>query len=62
MFLHHEFQCPFGRLIYHFNYENKKLLQKLESFVKAVNSKALNLDHFQPHVMDVALSTYKLSL
>nr|XP_039250444.1 uncharacterized protein LOC120328106 [Styela clava] len=53
--------CHFGRIIYHFDYENKSLLKTLEKFVMNANARALGLDSFDQHVIDAALSTYKLS-
>lgn len=54
--------CPFGRIIFKFEYRNTTLLHKLQNAVKDINAEALALRHLPPHVVDAALSTYKLSL
>nr|XP_022302036.1 uncharacterized protein LOC111110021 isoform X1 [Crassostrea virginica]XP_022302037.1 uncharacterized protein LOC111110021 isoform X1 [Crassostrea virginica]XP_022302039.1 uncharacterized protein LOC111110021 isoform X1 [Crassostrea virginica] len=55
-------QCPFGRIVYIFNYKNTVILNQLEVLVTEINAKALQLDDMPPHVISAALSTYKLSL
>ncbi|XP_078309610.1 uncharacterized protein FLJ43738-like [Crassostrea virginica] len=55
-------QCPFGRIVYIFNYKNTVILNQLEALVTEINAKALQLDDMPPHVISAALSTYKLSL
>ena len=54
-------QCPFGRIIYMFEYKNAPFLRQLQSEITAVNAGALELDTLPQHVIEAALSTYKLS-
>ena len=54
-------QCPFGRIIYIFEYTNAPFLRQLQSQITAVNAGALELDTLPQHVIEAALSTYKLS-
>merc|ERR1712048_45012 len=54
-------ECPFSRIVYIFSYENKKFVKGLLQLVNSINSRALGLSRFPQHVMDAALSTYKLS-
>lgn len=54
-------QCPFGRIIYVFEYKNAPFLRQLQSEITAVNAEALELDTLPQHVIEAALSTYKLS-
>ena len=54
-------QCPFGRVIYIFEYRNAPFLRQLQSEITAVNADALELDTLPQHVIEAALSTYKLS-
>lgn len=54
-------QCPFGRVIYVFGYKNAPFLRQLQSEIMAVNAEALELDTLPQHVIEAALSTYKLS-
>lgn len=54
-------ECPFGRVIYVFEYKNAPFLRRLQSEITAVNAGALELDTLPQHVIDAALSTYKLS-
>jgi len=56
------FQCPFGRVVFLFDYKNTTLLNKLQDIVLEINAQALELDDMPPHVISAALSTYKLSL
>lgn len=55
------FQCPFNRLVYIFDYNNKKFLGEILTKVSEVNARALNLSTYPQHVIDAALSTYKLT-
>ena len=54
-------QCPFGRIIYMFEYKNAPFLRQLQYEITAVNAGALELDTLPQHVIEAALSTYKLS-
>ncbi|XP_041347622.1 uncharacterized protein LOC121367489 isoform X2 [Gigantopelta aegis] len=54
-------QCPFGRIVFIFDYKNVKLLHKLQKMITAINAHSLELDDMPDHVIDAALSTYKLS-
>ncbi|XP_077982883.1 uncharacterized protein LOC144437742 [Glandiceps talaboti] len=54
-------ECPFARIVYMFEYNNTKFLNHLQSLVTDINAKALNLDSMPKHVIEAALSTYKLS-
>ena len=54
-------QCPFGRAIYVFEYKNTPFLRQMQSEITAVNAEALELDTLPQHVIEAALSTYKLS-
>lgn len=56
-----EEMCPFGRIIYIFEYKNAPFLRQLQSEITAVNAEALELDTLPQHVIEAALSTYKLS-
>ena len=47
--------------MYVFSYSSKQFLTDLLRLVNAVNAEALELAHFPQHVIDAALSTYKLS-
>ena len=54
-------QCPFGRAIYVFEYKNTPFLRQMQCEITAVNAEALELDTLPQHVIEAALSTYKLS-
>lgn len=54
-------QCPFGRVVYVFEYKNASFLRQMQTEITAVNSGALELDTLPQHVIEAALSTYKLS-
>lgn len=56
-----EDECPFGRIIYMFEYKNAPFLRQLQLEITAVNAGALELDTLPQHVIEAALSTYKLS-
>ena len=55
------FQCPFSRIVFRFEYKNTELLNQLQNLVTNINARALELDDMPQHVIDAALSTYKLS-
>ncbi|KAL8603356.1 hypothetical protein ACOMHN_039719 [Nucella lapillus] len=55
-------QCPFGRIVFTFAYKNTTLLHQLQHLITTMNAKALDLDDMPQHVIDAALSTYKLSM
>jgi hypothetical protein len=55
------FQCPFARIIYIFDYKNTSFLKQLQNEITAVNATALELMNLPEHIIDAALSTYKLS-
>lgn len=55
-------ECPFGRVVFVFDYKNTALLNRLQDIVLEINAQALELDDMPPHVISAALSTYKLSL
>ncbi|KAL3851655.1 hypothetical protein ACJMK2_015384 [Sinanodonta woodiana] len=54
-------ECPFGRIVFKFDYKNVVFLNKLQTLVTKINARALELDDMPQHVIDAALSTYKLS-
>ena len=54
-------QCPFGRIVYKFDYKNTQFLNQLQTLITKINARALELDDMPQHVIDAALSTYKLS-
>ena len=45
-----------------FDYKNTILLHQLQNLVTDINARALELDDMPQHVINAALSTYKLSL
>lgn len=45
-----------------FDYTNTEVLQHLLKVVFAINARALDLDDMPQHVIDAALSTYKLTM
>ncbi|XP_070192982.1 uncharacterized protein [Littorina saxatilis] len=55
-------ECPFGRIIFVFAYNNTTMLHRLQGLVTEINALALELDDMSQHVIDAALSTYKLSI
>ncbi|XP_021347646.1 uncharacterized protein LOC110446691 isoform X2 [Mizuhopecten yessoensis] len=55
-------ECPFGRIVFIFDYKNTTLLHQLQNLVTDVNAEALELDDMPQHVINAALSTYKLSM
>ncbi|XP_048243138.1 uncharacterized protein LOC124146111 isoform X2 [Haliotis rufescens] len=54
-------ECPFGRIVFLFDYKNVMMLHKLQSLITSINAHALELDDMPQHVINAALSTYKLS-
>ncbi|XP_067683346.1 uncharacterized protein [Haliotis asinina] len=54
-------ECPFGRIIFLFDYKNVSMLHKLQDLIASINAHALELDDMPQHVINAALSTYKLS-
>ncbi|KAK6176744.1 hypothetical protein SNE40_014985 [Patella caerulea] len=56
------FECPFGRLVYVFSYHNTVMLNNLQQLITDLNAEALDLKDMPQHVMNAALSTYKLSI
>lgn len=55
------FQCPFARVIYIFDYTNTTFLKEITNEITLVNATALELMNLPKHIIDAALSTYKLS-
>lgn len=55
-------QCPFARIVLKFDYKNVQFLHKLQALITETNARALNMDDMPPHIIEAALSTYKLSL
>jgi len=53
--------CPFARLVCIFDYQDKELLQKIQKEVMSINAETLQLKEFPKHVIEAALSTYKLT-
>lgn len=54
-------KCPFNRMIYIFDYKNKPFMKKIINEINEINATALDLLSYPPHVISVALSTYKLT-
>lgn len=54
-------ECPFSKIVYKFDYKNTAMLHQLQTLVTNINARALELDDMPQHVIDAALSTYKLS-
>ncbi|XP_052781235.1 uncharacterized protein LOC128217855 isoform X2 [Mya arenaria] len=54
-------ECPFSRIVFRFGYKNTVMLNELQNLVTRINARALELDDMPQHVIDAALSTYKLS-
>ncbi|XP_071128270.1 uncharacterized protein [Mytilus edulis] len=55
-------ECPFSRIVFMFDYKNTSMLTRLQELVVEINATALELDDMPQHVINAALSTYKLSL
>ena len=47
--------------MFKFDYKNTQFLNQIQTLVTKVNARALELDDMPQHVIDAALSTYKLS-
>ncbi|ESO89848.1 hypothetical protein LOTGIDRAFT_124357 [Lottia gigantea] len=56
------FECPYGRIVYIFSYHNTAILNNLHKIITNINAEALELNNMPQHVINAALSTYKLSL
>ncbi|XP_022081512.1 uncharacterized protein LOC110974284 [Acanthaster planci] len=54
-------ECPFARIVYIFEYKDAAFLHRLLKLVTKINATALNLDKMPEHIIEAALSTYKLS-
>ena len=54
-------ECPFARIIYIFDYKNTTFLKELQNEITEINATALELMNLPDHIIDAALSTYKLS-
>ncbi|KAH3893051.1 hypothetical protein DPMN_017190 [Dreissena polymorpha] len=54
-------ECPFSRIVFRFDYKNTTMLSQLQNLITKINARALELDDMPQHVVDAALSTYKLS-
>uniref|UniRef100_A0A669P5G4 Cilia and flagella associated protein 92 (putative) n=1 Tax=Phasianus colchicus TaxID=9054 RepID=A0A669P5G4_PHACC len=52
--------CPYGCIIYIFDYSNSSLLYDLVEEITEINAKALQLDCYPPHIIRMALDTLKL--
>ncbi|XP_073667950.1 uncharacterized protein cfap92 [Paramisgurnus dabryanus] len=56
-----EDDCPFGRIIYVFKYNNTPVLAKLTSEILQVNSEAFQLDSYPEETTERVLSGHKMS-
>lgn len=54
-------ECPFSRMVYVFDYKNKKFLKEIIGEITQINATSLNLLSYPPEVIAAALSTYKLT-
>jgi len=52
---------PISRLVLYFSYSNKCLLRKVDELILMVNAKALDMTHFEDHVMQAVITTLKLT-
>uniref|UniRef100_A0A672U2P3 Cilia and flagella associated protein 92 (putative) n=1 Tax=Strigops habroptila TaxID=2489341 RepID=A0A672U2P3_STRHB len=52
--------CPYGCIIYIFDYNNSSLLHDLVEEIKEINTKALQLDDWPVHLIGMALAALKL--
>ncbi|OXB65350.1 hypothetical protein ASZ78_016994, partial [Callipepla squamata] len=52
--------CPYGCIIYIFDYKNSSLLRDLVEEITEINAKALQLDCYSLHKIRMALATLKL--
>uniref|UniRef100_A0A8C6JPF6 Uncharacterized protein n=1 Tax=Melopsittacus undulatus TaxID=13146 RepID=A0A8C6JPF6_MELUD len=52
--------CPYGYIIYIFDYNNSSLLHDLVEEIKEINTKALQLDGWPVHLIGMALAASKL--
>ncbi|XP_048347727.1 uncharacterized protein CFAP92 isoform X2 [Sphaerodactylus townsendi] len=53
--------CPYGIIIYIFDYKNKSLLNYLLQEITEINAKALQLDSYPLHIIQKSLNTLKLA-
>ncbi|XP_077058960.1 uncharacterized protein cfap92 [Siphateles boraxobius] len=56
-----EGDCPFGRIIYVFKYNNARILAKLKSEILQINADAFQLNHYPEETIQRVLSGHKLS-
>ncbi|XP_069722228.1 uncharacterized protein CFAP92 [Phaenicophaeus curvirostris] len=56
----HVTNCPFGCIIYSFDYNNSSLLHELVEEITEINAQALQLDCYPVHFMGMALAASKL--
>nr|KAI8733024.1 hypothetical protein BgiMline_028969 [Biomphalaria glabrata] len=55
-------KSPFNRIIFMCDYNNLDMLHNIQTLVMSFNAAALGLNTLPQHVIDAALSTYKLSV
>uniref|UniRef100_A0ABM5FK60 Uncharacterized protein CFAP92 isoform X6 n=1 Tax=Pogona vitticeps TaxID=103695 RepID=A0ABM5FK60_9SAUR len=53
--------CPYGCIIYIFDYKNTSLLSYLLQEITAINAEALQLNSYPPHIIQKSLNTLKLN-
>nr|XP_056703064.1 uncharacterized protein CFAP92 [Euleptes europaea] len=53
--------CPYGCIIYIFDYKNKSLLSYLLQQITEINAKAFQLDSYPLHIIQKSLNTLKLT-
>ncbi|KAG1949676.1 hypothetical protein F2P79_011508 [Pimephales promelas] len=56
-----EEDCPFGRIIYVFKYNNTCILAKLTSEIQQINADAFQLSHYPEETIQRVLSGHKIS-
>ncbi|XP_067287562.1 uncharacterized protein cfap92 [Pseudorasbora parva] len=56
-----ERDCPFGRIIYVFKYNNTRILAKLTSEILQINADAFQLNHYPEETIQRVLSGHKIS-
>uniref|UniRef100_A0A8C8SH48 Cilia and flagella associated protein 92 (putative) n=1 Tax=Pelusios castaneus TaxID=367368 RepID=A0A8C8SH48_9SAUR len=52
--------CPYGCIVYIFDYNNAPCLQDLLQEITEINAKALQLDSYPLHIIQKSLATFKL--